>query len=87
VFDYRINYSSYKNSKFYSSESARSYSSASYVNQIMLLYTFTFIELNNSMSNIEYDLVYIISRGRDLVCLYGVVTLTLHSSASRQLLT
>jgi hypothetical protein len=35
------------------------------------------------MSNIEYDLVYIIGRGRDLVCHYVVATLTLHSSANR----
>jgi hypothetical protein len=37
------------------------------------------------MSNIEYDLIYIIGRGRGLVCPHRVVTLTLHSSASRNL--
>jgi hypothetical protein len=36
------------------------------------------------MSNIEYDLVNIIGRGRGLVCLYGGRYATLHSSASRK---
>ena len=33
-----------------------------YVNQIVLLYTFTFIGFNRSMSNIEYDLVQVVGR-------------------------
>jgi hypothetical protein len=49
----------------------------------MLLYTFTFIGFYDSMSNIEYVLVNIIGRGRDLVCHYIVVTLTLHSLANQ----
>jgi hypothetical protein len=63
------------------SESARSYSSASYRNRSTLLYTFTFIGSYDFMSNIEYGSVYIIGRGKDLVCHYIVVTLTLHSLA------